>query len=83
VVKKSLKSENFFLPLLDDWFIRPLYFVEQLGDNALQKLSSAIFSFMKNGRTTALIRLTPSEVAMLVTYMVQSKADVWSEVNLK
>ena len=33
--KKSLEMKDFFVPLLDDWFIRPLYFVESLGDAAL------------------------------------------------
>jgi len=33
--KKLLNVKDFFVPLLDDWFIRPLYFVESLDDAAL------------------------------------------------
>ena len=32
MLKQPLKSKDFFLPLLDDWFIRPLYFVSKLDD---------------------------------------------------
>lgn len=31
--------KDFFVPLLDDWFIRPLYFIESLDDAALQTLT--------------------------------------------
>ena len=31
--KKVLQVNDFFVPLLDDWFIRPLYFVDSLGDD--------------------------------------------------
>lgn len=33
--KKSLKVKDFFVPLLDDWFIRPLFFLESLDDSSL------------------------------------------------
>jgi len=33
--KKVLAARDFFVPLLDDWFIRPLYFLESLDDSAL------------------------------------------------
>ena len=33
--KRSLAVKDFFVPLLDDWFIRPLYFVESLDESAL------------------------------------------------
>ena len=30
IQKVELKPQGFFLPLLDDWYIRPLYFVDKL-----------------------------------------------------
>lgn len=33
--KVALKSVDYFLPLMDDWFIRPMFFVEKLTDSAL------------------------------------------------
>ena len=44
--KKSLPVKDFFVPLLDDWFIRPLYFVDSLDDNALQALTQAIYAYL-------------------------------------
>ena len=35
LTKQTLKVKDFFLPLLDDWFIRPLYFVSKLDEQAL------------------------------------------------
>ena len=29
---KQLQTQGFFLPLLDDWFIRPLYFIEKISE---------------------------------------------------
>lgn len=43
--KVSLKVKDFFVPLLDDWFIRPLYFVDSLDNAALQTLSQAIYAY--------------------------------------
>jgi len=45
--KVELRSLGFFLPLLDDWFIRPLYFIDKLDQSAKESLVCAILAFAK------------------------------------
>ena len=79
MLKQSLKPKNFFIPLLDDWFIRPLYFVSKLDEQALQNLTRAILSyatsyFTNMGETSSadLLRVTRGEFAMVIANLIST-----------
>ena len=77
--KRSLAVKDFFVPLLDDWFIRPLYFVESLDESSLQVLAQAIYCyfgqyFAAGGSNLAekdLIRVTQSELIFLTVNVIK------------
>jgi hypothetical protein len=45
--KVTLKSSGYFLPLMSDWFIRPLYYLEHLENERRSHLVAAILRFAK------------------------------------
>ena len=67
------------MPLLDDWFIRPLYFVESLDESSLQVLSQAIYSYFgkyfigENVASKDLIRVTQSELVFLTINLIKTQ----------
>lgn len=68
---------DFFVPLLDDWFIRPLYFVESLDDTELQTLAQAIYVyfgqyFAQDGGNQDLARITKSELVFLTIHLIKT-----------
>ena len=74
--KKELKIKDFFVPLLDDWFIRPLYFVEGPDDSDLQTLTQAAYSYFGECFATSgccdVVRVTKSEVGFLTVYLIHT-----------
>ena len=74
--KKTLKVKDFFVPLLDDWFIRPLYFVESLDDAALQTLAQAIYiyfgQYFKDAGNKDLVRINASELIFLTINLIKN-----------
>jgi hypothetical protein len=63
------------LPLLDDWFIRPLFYIDKLNEEARDNLVCAIFKFASiccesEIVSKQLLRVTPSELVMLVAELV-------------
>ena len=77
--KRSLAVKDFFVPLLDDWFIRPLYFVESLDESSLQVLAQAIYCYFgqyfgaggSNCAGKDLIRVSQSELIFLTVNVIK------------
>jgi hypothetical protein len=73
ISKVKLQTSGFFLPLLDDWFIRPLYYIEKVSESAAENLTCAIFVYATkyfdrvNG---GLLRVTESELVMLIADLI-------------
>ena len=89
MLKQPLRARDFFLPLLDDWYIRPLYFVDKLDEQALQNLTRAILAFATSyfsaGSKTSskdLLRVTKDEFTMVITFLVNTKLESFSTENL-
>lgn len=89
MLKQPLRARDFFLPLLDDWYIRPLYFVDKLDEQALQNLTRAILAFATSyfsaGSKTSskdLLRVSKDEFMMVITFLINTKLDSFSAENL-
>lgn len=91
--KRTLRARDFFVPLFDDWFIRPLYFVESLDDAATQSLVQAIYAYFSQyfseeqedshlQHSGDLLRITKSELAFLSVYLLRSQVENLSEQSL-
>jgi hypothetical protein len=75
---KQLQTQGFFLPLLDDWFIRPLYFIEKISDKAAENLTCAIMQYAISYYKTSdgdLLRVTQSELVMLIADMLNKQTE--------
>jgi hypothetical protein len=65
-----------FLPLMDDWFYRPLLFIHKSDDTNLQSLAVTIFKHLNLEFTASqtacerLYRLTKSQVVLLITHLL-------------
>jgi hypothetical protein len=46
--KVQLQTQGFFLPLLDDWFVRPLYYLDRLDAKPAENLVCAILAFAES-----------------------------------
>ena len=70
--KIELQAKDYFLPLMDDWYIRPLYYLEHLQLDKRRKLCHSVITFAKRaykeGKSAAL-RLTKSEFLMVLLYV--------------
>lgn len=79
---------DFFVPLLDDWFIRPLYFVESLDDANIQTLAQAIYTYFgqyfsnPESAEIDLIRITKSELAFLTMNLIKNQVENLSSATL-
>ena len=70
--KIELQAKDYFLPLMDDWYIRPLYYLEHLQLDKRRQLCHSVITFAKRaykeGKSAAL-RLTKSEFLMVLLYV--------------
>jgi len=70
--KIELKAKDYFLPLMDDWYIRPLYYLEHLQLEKRRQLLHSVITFAKQaykeGKSAAL-RLSKSEFLMALLYV--------------
>lgn len=84
--KVTFKVKDFFLPLLDDWFIRPLYFIDSLDNAALQTLAQAIYAyltqFFSQESPSDLIRVSKSELVFLTAYLLKTLVENLQDQSL-
>ena len=66
--KHDLKIKDFYLPLNDDWFIKPLVHLSELEAKSQIKLIGAMIAYFQS--TDYDLSVTASEIIMLVTFLV-------------
>ncbi|TNV85260.1 hypothetical protein FGO68_gene14309 [Halteria grandinella] len=65
-----------FIPLMDDWFFKPLLYIKKLDETNLQSLASNIFKFLNSIFikdplfAEDLTRLSKAEVVLLIAYLL-------------
>lgn len=66
--KVVLKAQEFFLPLMSDWFIRPLYFLKHLQILQRCQLVSSILKFAVTlfTQNSSVLRVTSSEFILAI-----------------
>lgn len=70
--KIELQTKDYFLPLMDDWFIRPLYYLEHLQVDKRKQLCHSVITFAKRAYKdgeSSILRLTKSEFLMVLLYV--------------
>ena len=71
------KDKDSMLPLRDDWFFRPLFYI-QSKENKLQQLAQAILTFSEKFILTdanSTFTLTPSDLILLCSHILFQSED--------
>ena len=71
------KDKDSMLPLRDDWFFRPLFYIQSPEDK-LQQLAQAILQYSTKFILTdrnQIFKLTPSDLIMLITHILFQAED--------